>query len=522
MNRKKSNLFQNSQPFREKIFLQSLLVGLASGFIVILYRLCIEKTDEYRDTAYIFLKNNNFIFTIFWILLLSGIGLTLGFILKKEPLSGGSGIPQIKGILSYQIESNWIKTLISKFVGGVLAIAAGLSLGREGPSVQLGASCGEGIDKLFKKDKLREKYLITAGASAGLSAAFNAPLAGVIFSLEELHKNFSPYVLLSSATASLTADFIAQNIFGIAPIFNFTAMKSLPFSIYFYLILLGVIMGILGTLFNLSITGSMKLYEKLRFLPQIVIPIIPILFAIIFGFLLPEVLGGGHRLINNLTIIDYGLRILVVLFISKYFLTIVSFGSGVPGGIFLPLLCIGAIFGAIYGDVLYTFKQIDQSYIKNFIALAMSAYFTAIVKAPITGSILLTEMTGSLNHLFPLMTVSMVAYLTSDILKTKPIYDVLLHRLLKKRSDIQVNVGEENKIILEIQVSIGSLLSYKRINEIAWPPDTLIVGIKRGDNEVIPKGNVVILPNDYLMILTALEKAGKVNKEISSLAEEIK
>jgi len=188
----------------------------------------------------------------------------------------------------------------------------------------------------------------------------------------------------------------------------------------------------------------------------------------------------------------------------------------------LPLLCIGAIFGAIYGDILYTFKQIDQSYIKNFIALAMSAYFTAIVKAPITGSILITEMTGSLNHLFSLMTVSMVAYLTSDILKTKPIYDVLLYRLLKKRSDIQVNVGDENKIILEIQVSIGSLLSYKRINEIAWPSDVLIVGIKRGDNEVIPKGNVVILPNDYLMILTALENAGKVNKEISSLAEEIK
>ncbi|HNZ25680.1 MAG TPA: chloride channel protein [Spirochaetota bacterium] len=502
--------------------MQSLLVGLAAGFTVILYRVCIEKADEYRDAAYIFLKNNNFIFTVFWILLLLGIGLTLGFILKKEPLSGGSGIPQIKGILSYQVESNWIRTLISKFIGGVLAIVAGLSLGREGPSIQLGASCGEGINKLFAKDKLREKYLITAGASAGLSAAFNAPLAGIIFSLEELHKNFSPYVLLSSATASLTADFIAQNIIGIAPIFSFTAMKTIPFSIYSYLILLGILMGILGTIFNLSIIGSMKLYEKLKFIPQIVIPIIPILFALVFGFILPEILGGGHILINNLTIIDYGLKILVVLFISKYFLTIASFGSGAPGGIFLPLLCIGAIFGAIYGDILCAFKQIDQSYIKNFIALAMSAYFSAIVKAPITGSILITEMTGSFNHLFPFMTVSMVAYLTSDILKTKPIYDVLLYRLLKKRSDVTVNVGEENKIILEIQVSIGSKLSNKRINEIDWPPDTLIVGMKRGDNEVIPKGNTIILPNDYLMVLTSLEKAGKVNKEISSLAEEMK
>ena len=520
MKKEDTNILNRWWTFRKKVFLQSLIVGLVSGAVVIAYRFFVEKADTIRNIIYIFLKNNSFIYTILWIVIVLIIGIILGLILKKEPLSGGSGIPQVKGMLLYHLELKWLRVFAAKFIGGILAIFTGMSLGREGPSIQLGALSGEAVNSLFIRDKLHQKYLITAGSSAGLAAAFNAPLAGIIFSLEELHKNISPYVLLSSAIASLTANFMSQNIFGREPVFSFKNMEVLPFQSYFFLILLGIIMGILGTLFNLSIVGTSKLYDKIKFIPKIFFPIIPMFFTIICGFFLPEGLGGGHNLIDSLVVINYGIVLLIILFFSKFILTMVSYGSGVPGGIFLPLLCIGALFGDIYGNLLFNLGQIESSNVKNFIALAMSAYFTAIVKAPITGSILITEMTGSLAHLFPLMTVSMIAYLTSDFLKSKPIYEILLNQLLKKNPNMANISGTENKVILEIQISLGSQISNKKICEVSWPEDILIVGIKRGENELIPKGNTELQPNDYLMILTDLDKAGYVNKEVIEMAKE--
>ncbi|MDG9688473.1 chloride channel protein, partial [Streptomyces sp. DH18] len=130
---------------------------------------------------------------------------------KNEPMISGSGIPQVEGVLLRELDMTWWKVILGKFFGGVLSIGSGLSLGREGPSVQLGAAIGQGFSKVFRRIKIEEKYLITSGASAGLAAAFNAPLAGAMFALEEVHKNFSPLILLSALSSALSADFIASS-----------------------------------------------------------------------------------------------------------------------------------------------------------------------------------------------------------------------------------------------------------------------------------------------------------------------
>ena len=189
----------------------------------------------------------------------------------------------------------------------------------------------------------------------------------------------------------------------------------------------------------------------------------------------------------------------------------ISYGSGVPGGIFLPLLVIGALAGNVYGILVCEYFSVDSQFINNFTILAMAAFFTAIVKAPITGSILITELTGSFSHLLAMITVSMSAYIISELMNSKPIYDVLLNRILKNKNK---SLSDENKgkIIIEVPVCLGSNLENKCIKDIQWPPSCLLVGIERGGQEIIPKGDTKIFAGDYLIVLTD-ETEGSFNKE---------
>ena len=181
-----------------------------------------------------------------------------------------------------------------------MCILGGLSLGREGPSVQLGGMAGKGISRGLKRFRLEEHFLITCGASAGLSAAFNAPLAGVMFALEEIHKNFSAMVLLSCMAASLVADYISSGLFGMEPVFTFQFAGMIPLRGYAYILILGVLCGVLGAVHNAGMLGAQTLYKKLDFLPQVCRIFIPFLIAGVLGFIMPELLGGGHHMVSML------------------------------------------------------------------------------------------------------------------------------------------------------------------------------------------------------------------------------
>lgn len=503
--------------FRLKLFFEGIVIGLLAGTVVVLFRFLLEHAELLRGKIYTVLRASSPGTTVLWFLALILISYLLVIIVQREPMTSGSGIPQVKGVLLGHFKMKWLRVMVGKFIGGVLAIGAGLSLGREGPSVQLGATVGQGVSRILGRLRVEEKYLITSGASAGLAAAFNAPLAGAIFALEELHKNFSPVVLTSAMAASLTADFVAQEFFGQKPIFNFHDLPVLPTNYYLYLIGLGLVAGVCGALFNRSLVVSLSIYSKLKLIPDKLKPAIPLVIGGILGFILPEVLGGGNKLIDTIGQgYHYSLLMLGILFVTKFFFTLASYGAGVPGGIFLPMLVIGALAGNIYGHIVVQYMGLNAHYINNFVVFAMTAFFTAVVKAPVTGIILIMEMTGSFSHMFALMTVSMSAYVVGDILKVKPIYDVLLERSLSNNNF----EAEEKKVMMEFVVCLGSEVAGKRLMDINWPPHCLIVGIRRSDTDIIPKGSTRIYTGDYLTVLANGDQAGHVRSVLQSMTSE--
>ena len=245
MKKDTSHILQRAEHFQLILIGEGLIVGVVSGIVVIAYRVALQYAGEWLTWILNWIQGEP-IKIAGWFLVLLVLALIVGRLLKWEPLISGSGIPQLEGEMIGKLDQCWWRILIAKFTGGFLSLLAGLSLGREGPSIQLGAMAGKGFSRLTGKGLTEERFLLTCGASAGLAAAFHAPLAGVMFSLEEVHKNFSVSALLSVMTASLTADYLSSNIVGFDPVFQFDLMGELPVGLYWTLLLLGGLLGALG------------------------------------------------------------------------------------------------------------------------------------------------------------------------------------------------------------------------------------------------------------------------------------
>lgn len=499
-------LLYNFSNMNYSLIFQGIIIGIFGGLIVVLYRFLLSLVSGFIYPLYSTVSNDP-IKIILMFAILGLCGYIVGYIIKIEPMIIGSGIPQVAGELIGKMKIKWIRVIILKFIGGIISLGAGLSLGREGPSIQIGAATGLGISRFFKSDKTKEKFLITCGAAAGLSSAFNAPLAGVLFAMEELHKSFSSMIFIGAMCSAITADYVSKIFFGRNPVFSFPLVKTIPLREYPYLILLGVFLGVLGVLFNKSIIFSIRRYSKIFTMPVQFKPIIPFLFTGFIGMMIPILLGGGHELIVSIVENDNTILFLFSILIFKFIFTLVSYSSQAPGGIFLPLLSIGAIGGCFLAKIFVVCFGMNPEYIDTFIILAMAGYFTAVVKSPITGIILITEMTGGLGSFLSISIVSIVAYVTSDILKGEPVYEMLLKNTLKGRVQKQESY---EKILLEIPINIGTIVANKKIMSLELPENILLISIKRNGEDIIPKGHTRLINGDTLTILTEENRAQEI------------
>lgn len=427
---KKNDMWKRARRIPVMLITEGLCVGLIGGFIVLLYRVALTFAGNWLIKILSYIKGNPFRCAV-WFLILMALAWIVGRLVKWEPMISGSGIPQVEGEVSGRLSQNWKRVLPAKFAGGFLCMLGGLSLGREGPSIQLGAMAGQGISRALGRGKREEKFLMTCGASAGLSAAFHAPLAGMMFAVEEIHKTFSIPILLPVMTASVTADYIASHILGLDPVFHFQITEYLPQNYYWLLILLGILVGVSGVFYNWGMLKAQELYHKIPFLKETGRLLIAFLTAGVLGLVMPSVLGSGSGLIASLTKGEMVLGMVVLTLVVKFLFSAVSFGSGAPGGIFFPLLILGALLGAVFAMTGAEFFGLDPVYINNFVLLGMTGFFTAIVRAPLTGIILLFEMSGSISQMLSLSIVSVTAYIVATLMRSEPIYDSLLKRILK-------------------------------------------------------------------------------------------
>lgn len=441
---------------RVRLFFEGALVGIFTGAIVAIFRILLDEADIFRPIIFSHVDSLGKILIACAVMIL--IAKTLSAAINFDSQVAGSGIPQIKLIL--QGKSQMIKPirlLAMKFFATILGIGAGMSLGRAGISVQFGATVGNLFSKLIYSDNRHHEefegnFLLTAGASAGLAAIFNAPLAGVIFCIEELRQRFSQEILIATATAAVSASFVVRIIFGVRPVFetitatplnvpvvlttpNLEMVKNLsadPLKFAALFIFLGVICGIIGAFFSKALIFALNTYDKLKIF-GVKRFAIPLLLAIPIGIELPQILGCGNVLVDEILVSHLSLSLLIILLAGKIIYTLICFGTNAPGGLFLPILVVGALIGDIFARIGNSLHIFTADWTTLFIIFGMTAFFTAVIKAPITGSILILELTGQFSHLFWLIIVSGAAFLISDLCGGEPIFSALLERSQQKR-----------------------------------------------------------------------------------------
>jgi CIC family chloride channel protein len=337
---------------RRHLFPRAALVGLCAGLVAAFFRVTLGGADTLRNSLITWSQR----FPVWgWIfpLLFSFVGavLAVALVQRLAPEAGGSGIPHLEAVLHRLRTLNWKRVLPVKFAAGTLAIGGGLALGREGPTVQMGGAVGAAIADWLKARPKEKRTLIAAGAGAGLAAAFNAPLSGVIFVLEEIQRDFHPFVFGAAFLAAAIADIVARVLSGAFPVFSIPNYSTPPTTALPFFAVLGIFAGLLGIVFNRSLLGALNLMARVPGKRKL--GFVAIVGAIIggIGWFYPMAIGGGHSLTELVLGGELILAFIPLLFTLRFCLTISSYATGAAGGFFAPLLALGALLGLAIGQL---------------------------------------------------------------------------------------------------------------------------------------------------------------------------
>ena len=353
---------------------------------------------------------------------------------RIAPEAGGSGIPHVKAALAHSTSIRGLRIIFVKFIGGILVIGNRFSLGREGPTVHLGAALADEIGKISKAPQHLRDHLIACGAGAGLAAAFNAPLAGFLFVIEELRREVNSITLGMALLGTVLADSIVQLSRGngpslIAPGLEAPTMASIPIIICIALAATGA-----GLLFNrILISGVRRTSATIpAWIRGASVGALVWCCVMYLPSATDDVQSVFSAFLGN-SLHSTSVQALCALFVVKLVLTVACYVTGVPGGIFAPMLVQGIFVGLVVGNLaaLTPFAVPTPTVCAM---LGMTAFFAASVRAPFTGVVLLAEMTNGFQLLLPLMAVALIAYLLSELIGSKPIYERLMEVSRDKRS----------------------------------------------------------------------------------------
>ena len=496
-----------------RLTIQGIMVGIFAGLMVCLYRFLLYGSEHVlRD--YLSIIHGNVLYMILFFIALAVMGLLVDWLTKWEVDSSGSGIPQVYAEVKGHMEANWAKVLVSKIAAGVLTALGGLSLGPEGPSVQIGGMSGKGVAKLFKVSKTEELRLILVGSAVGITAAFNAPLAGVLFVLEEINHGFDKTLVFIALVSAIVSDFISKVIFGQATALTFEII-NIPLADYWILIVLGICIGLLGYVYNVGMVKSSDFVSKLK-MPSWLKFVLVFLVSGVVALTVPEISDGGHFMMDMLGIAMPSLGVLVMLLVLKYLFSMFSFSSGAPGGIFLPILVLGAYIGAVFGSIVVPAFGLEHVLIYKFVVISMAGFFAATVRSPITGVVLIAEMCGSTESLVAMVIVSLIAYVVPTLLGNEPIYESLYDRLLLAKN--REFVKEPSKHVLsEYLVPLDCNYINFKIKDIPFPKNAIVVSVIRNGKYIIPTEDFHIKYGDQIHVLTDSNDYPFVRQEIEEL-----
>jgi chloride channel protein, CIC family len=410
------------------------LVGAAMGLLGAIFRLVLEEADHFRDALITWAHGEKLAGLLFVAAACAAAAAMAAWLVRRfAPAASGSGIPYVEAVLSGELPPAPPRLIPVKFFGGVLAIGSGLALGREGPTVQMGASIAHIIGKLASRSWPDCRVLLAAGAGAGLATAFNAPIAGAVFVFEELVRRFDTRIAIAALGASAGAIAVARLLLGHEPDFDveplaYSGIQALPL-----FVVLGVVAGLAAMLYNGTLLGAIRLAEHLdRWPVELRAGVIGASVGIVAWFV-PQLVGGGDPITQRVLAGGAAVTMIPLAFLLRFALGAVSYAAATPGGLFAPMLVLGAQLGVLVVALCrMAFPALDVD-ATAFAVVGMAAFFTGVVQAPVTGIVLVTEMTGGFTMLLPMLGACFAAMLVPNLLHGTPIYQSLREHAARRQ-----------------------------------------------------------------------------------------
>jgi CIC family chloride channel protein len=493
---------------RRRQFPRAVIVGVLAGFLAVAFRFGLDAAERLRGALVLYAHAHapwGIVMPIAFAAIFAGLSVLV--VRRFAPETSGSGIPHLKAVLHHLRPMVWHRVLPTKFLGGLAGIGAGLALGREGPTIQMGGAIGQMVSQWFRTTPRERRTLIAAGAGAGLAAAFNAPLAGVVFVLEEVQRDFTPTVFTASFIAAIAADVVARWFTGQSHVFHVTVAGAPPIASLPTFALLGLAAGILGVLFNRGLVTALDLFQRARRWPAGLTGAIAGALAGLTAWFAPAAVGTGAGMLEAMFEGRLVFGLLFGFFALRFALTMISYGSGAPGGIFAPLLVLGAQIGLIVGGLAERLMPSVAAPPLTFAVVGMAAYFTAIVRAPLTGIVLIVEMTGGYELMLPLLIACLTAYATADLMRDLPIYEQLLERELL-RSEHRAHL--EGPLLLELTIHAGAPFDGRAIRELALPAGCVLLTVRHGRHDLLPAPEMHLDAGDRIVLLVTPAAAGSM------------
>lgn len=496
-----------------RLYFVSMFVGLLTGLVAVpyhylLYYLLDLRGDFFASRPAWYWHIPLFLF--FW-----GILIFVAHLVKKMPLISGGGIPQTRGVINGRITyKHPFKEMISKFVGGILSFSTGLSLGREGPSVQIGSYIGSLVSRWTRILQGERKQLLAAGAGAGLAAAFAAPLASSLIVIESIERFDAPKTAITTLLAGVVAGAVASLVFPINPYHLIEVSEpTLTFLIQMkYFLILAVIISICGKIYSTIMISFKRVYARVDS-PIYIKMLYLVLVAYTISLMQVNLTGGGEQFLlnqaqNGSTDIMWVLAVMLL----HFGFSVCSISSGLPGGNFIPTLVTGGLLGQFVGLIAVKYGIIEHQNVTYVMLISMSAFLVAIERTPLTAIVLITEITGHFEVFYPSVVVGGLTYYFTELLQMKP-FNVTLYEDMINAPDFQ----EEKRYTLSVEIMTGSYFDGKVVDELSLPERCVIINVHRDGKNLVPTGTRLI-PGDQIQIEMDSQDIEKLYEPLVSMA----
>ena len=502
-------------------FIFGSVTGILTAIIVMLYKVCATYIISFSEKGYELIREHpQFIpITIF---ALFGISFLFAFIYKKIPNLRGGGIPTSIGVLRGILTFRWLRNLLGVFFLSLTTFLIGVPLGNEGPAVQIGTAVGRGsVYSFAKKQKAWDRYSMTGGACAGFSTATGAPISGIMFAVEEAHQRISPMIIIVSCVsvmfARITTELLAPVLKITISLFPSMDIMPMPIKDIWIPLVIGIVVGLFAV-------GFLQLYRLINYLINKKTKKIPHqykIFAVLIvtlglGLISYSFISTGHELILGLFEDSIAIYLVALILIARSILTLCASSTSITGGLFIPILALGALISSLLGNGICELFGLGQEYYVLILVLGITACISSMMKTPLTAIVFAIEALSCYENILYVVVVSAVAFVITEVFGAKSINDSVLDTRVEEQ-----NEGKSIKVFdAFVTVQKGAFAIGKQIRDIFWPTNLFVLSLQHNENldaEVDEHGSKAIREGDTLHVRYSTYDEGITKDELLAI-----